>query len=151
MIRGVSFIINRKVPNLLKVILECTESKNYYWFNIQSQDEVWNETQDNVFFEQDNYDSKSFHSLIQKKHFIVFVKLQGYCDNNTFSNIHTFEEFWNSSCQLLLLIYDCKNVDIYIKDQSLIQKIYDCAIAYEFEEICFITDNTDSRTKMDVL
>lgn len=150
MIRGVSFKVLPS-SNVLYQVLGCIDIEKYCWHNIDSQNEAWDSPQGALFFEKDYYNGKSFLKHIISKHFIVFLKLQAYFENGIFFDIHTYEDFKRSDCQLLLLIYDCKSVDIYAKDQIIIKDIYENALINNYTEVEYITDSNDGRTKMDVL
>ena len=152
MIRGVSFEVST-IQNVLYKILNCIKPEKYCWYNIESQYEDWSSTEETYFLEEDYYDGESFSRQIfleHLEHFIIFIKLQAYFENSEFQDIHTYDEFKNSDCQLLLLIYDCYYVNIYAKDESVISDLYENAIMNEFEEVKYITDSSDERTKMDV-
>lgn len=150
MVRGVSFDM---VPssNALYQILKCFDPEKYYWFNIDSQNEAWDGPKGAPLFERDCYDGRSFVKRIMSEHFIAFLKLQAYFKENAFVDIHSYDEFVKSDCQLLLLIYDCESVDIYAKDLTIIKSIYENALINHFSEIQYITENNDQRTKMDIL
>ena len=150
MIRGVSFEV---LPgsNVLYQILKCINIKEYCWYNIDSQNEVWDGPMKAIFFEKDYYEGKSFLQHIISDHVIVFLKLQAYFENSGFSEIHHYEDFKNSDCQLLLLMYDCVSVEIYAKDQSIIKAIYENALSNHYTKVQYITDSNDGRTGMDIL
>ncbi|WP_444641541.1 DUF2691 family protein [Caproiciproducens sp. R1] len=150
MIRGVSFNV-LPCDNTLYQIFKCIDVEKYCWYNIDSQNEAWNNPQGTPFFETDYYDGKSFLRHIISDHFIIFLKLQAYFKNGSFFDIHSYKEFDKSDCQLLLLIYDSQSVEIYAKDQILIKDIYENALANYYTKIQYITESNDGRTTMDVL
>lgn len=150
MIRGVSFIIPQETSNILFRILKCIKIESFNWYNIISQTEVWDSSHCFNFFEDDYYEGGKFLELISIEHFILFLKLQAYSNYNGFSDLHTYEEFINSNCQLLLLIYDCENVEIFVKDFDLSRAIYENALLNGFSKVRYITVENDSRECMDV-
>lgn len=150
MIRGVSFNIPQKTSNILFQILKCIKTENFHWYNIMSQTEVWDSSHCFDFFEDDYYDGEKFLNLIFLEHFVLFLKLQAYSNPDDFSELHTYEEFINSNCQLLLLIYDCEFVEIFIKDSLLSKVIYKNALLNGFTKVKYITEENDSRVCMDV-
>lgn len=151
MIRGVSFHIPQMRGTVLWQMLSCINIEQYCWYNIESQNEVWTDTPGNVFFEAGYYDGKRFLQQIQLDSYIVFLKLQAYFEDSKFFDIHTYNDFQESDCQLLLLIYDCEFVDIYAKDQDIIKSIYENALINNYTEVEYITKNNHVRTKLDVL
>lgn len=84
-------------------------------------------------------------------HFIVFLKLLAFNKNRRFFNIQTYEEFQNSDCQLLILIYDCQQVEVYAKSQKEIQTIYQNAINNKYIDVTYITNENNKRTQMNIL
>jgi len=150
MIRGVSF---KTIPNsnILRQILNCINVEKFCWYNIESQNEVWANHLGGTSIEKNYYNGKSFLQQINSEHFIIFLKLQAYFGNGNFFDIHTYEDFQRSDCQLLLLMYDCNFVDIYAKDQLDIKAIYENALTNNYTEVEYINESNDGRTKMDVL
>lgn len=151
MIRGVSFKIPQMSGNILWQMLKCINVEKYSWYNVINQCEVWKNYDGGVSFEKEYYDGKSFLQNIMAEHYIIFLKLQAYLDNGKFSSIHTYKDFQDSDCRLLLLIYDCESVEIYLKDIDDVNSLYESALKNNYTEIGYITDSNDGRTKMDIL
>ena len=86
MIRGVSFQIPQRKLDTLWQILQCVDIAQYDWYNIDCQNEVWSDS------------------------------LQAYFPGDQFCDLHTYQEFVGSDCQILLLIHDCEFVEIYVKE-----------------------------------
>lgn len=132
-------------------MLKCIDVKKYNWYNIINQCEVWQNYNGGVSFEKEYYDGKRFLQNIMSEYYIIFLKLQAYFNNGKFSTIHTYKDFQESDCQLLLLIYDCEYVDIYSKDITDLNLLYENALKNNYTETGYITENNDGRTKMDIL
>ncbi len=148
--RGLSF----KIPyqnNFLWQILKFIDIENYDWYNVDSQCEVWKNFNENLFFETDFYHGKDFANKIREDHFIIFLKMQAYLKNGTFIEIHSYDQFVKSECQILLLIYDCDNVEFYIKNISTIETLYEHAINNGYSDVNYITDKNDKRLCLDIL
>jgi len=151
MIRGVSFQIPQETSNMLWQILKCVDTEKYHWYNIKSQNEVWDSSHTNGFFALDYYAGKHFSELICLNHYILFIKLQAYIEKNEFYDIHSYEEFIQSNCQILILVYDCEYVEIYTKDLDITNALYRNAFNQGFTEVEYITEINDNRTKIDIL
>lgn len=147
---GVSFEIQQGVSDILFQILSCINVKSFNWYNISSQDEVWDDFQSNAFFEKDFYDGETFLKHIKMKHYIISLKLQGYKDSSKFFDIHTYEEFLDSDCKIIVLIYDCEYVEIFSKDITITQSIYKNALLANFKNVKIITEENNYRTILDV-
>lgn len=152
--RGISFIICQKEDHILWKILSSINIEKYNWFNIENQNESYlceDELGEEPFLGNTIYNGHDFAKRIIKDHYIIFLKLEAYEGKTNSFNIHSYEEFQKSSCQLLLLINDCTFVEIYAKDQIIMDTIYKNAQKYGFTEVEYIYDNNDERKNMDVL
>ncbi len=149
MIKGVSFRIPQTKTNTLWNILKCIDVKNYIWHNILSQTEVWCDSNESIF-EKHLIEGEDFEKAIQKDHYVVFLKLQAYLTENPFVNIHTYEQFSASDCQIMVLVYDCEFVEIFIKDMRIIENVYKNALVCDYMDLKYITDQNDGRSIMDL-
>lgn len=102
-------------------------------------------------FDSVYYNGKKFLETIKTNHFIIFLKLQAYSYNTEFFSIHTYDDFINSKCQLVLLVYDCNFIEIYAKDQDIITSVYDNALENNYLEVNYITCDNDKRYSFDLL
>ncbi len=150
MIRGISFQVPQGVIDTLWQIFQPLNVTEYQWYNDERQYEVFPDEQNEELFETDYYSGVDFLTRIQRKHLILFLKLQAYFPGGTFFDIKTYDEFLNSDCQILFLIYDCEWVEIYIKDKSVTDLLYKNAIDKGFKDILYITDENDRRTRMEI-
>ncbi len=147
--RGVSFQIPGKPGTYLFEVLKGIDIEKYCWF-VEDQSEIWDASYKQSFFEKGRYDGRNFIEKIKENYYILFLKLQACLRNEDFSNIHTYQDFCDSNCQLLLLIYDCEFVEIFIKDQWIIDTLYQHLLSNNFTNVEYITDENDGRTKMDI-
>lgn len=60
--------------------------------------------------------------------------------------IETYDDFVNSACICCLIFYDCGLLDIYIKESSLRDQLYDLLLSLQAKDIELITDVSDGRT-----
>lgn len=150
-IKGISFQIRQGETDSLQKILDGINVDKLFWYNINSQNEVWSLDKKDVFFKNEYYSGKNFYNQIKQPHHIIFLKLQAYCTEEICKNIETYNNFMTSNCVLLLLIYDCEFVEIYAKDPTMIQTFYKSALKYDFRNIAFITAENDGRTRMNIL
>ena len=61
------------------------------------------------------------------------------------SEINTYEDFQQSDCVCCVIFYDCRMLEIYVKDAILQEKISKHLLAMGGEEMAFITDENDGR------
>lgn len=150
MIRGISFEIKNEVGISLYDILSNIDIVNLNWFIEQRQTEVHTRKVEESFFAESEYSGDEFSSLIRNEHYLVFLKLYGFQDE-TFEEIHFYEDFKKSNCRLLILINDCSFVEIYVSNLDDIEKLRIAAEKNNYQDIRLITDNNDKRAKLDVL
>lgn len=151
MYRGVSFKIPQVNSNVLWNILGCIDLNKYFWKCIDTQSEIWTNKTNEAFFSDEYYSGEQFTKRIRSDYYIVFLKLEAYYKIDDFNDIHTYEDFINSDCQILFLINDCEFVEIYIKNHKDMVAIYRNANKMNFENVRYITEKNDGRVKMDVL
>ena len=60
--------------------------------------------------------------------------------------IETYEDFMKSSCICCLIFYDCGLLDIYTKESSLRDQLYDLLLSLQAKDVELITDVSDCRT-----
>ena len=149
-IKGVSLEAEQTQTCLLKKLLSPININNYFWYRPIDQEEVWSRPGGGIFFKKDTYTGTELEALINSDHFIVFLRLEAYKNLESISYFNSFEEFSRSSCQIVLLIYDCEYVEFYTKDGEIAKRIYE-SHRNVFQNVSFITDENDSRTGMSVL
>ena len=81
---------------------------------------------------------------------VIFLKLSAYLDKD-YKEIHTYEEFYESKCEFIILAYDCNFFEIYSKNHCIIQNIYDSVRTIKSSNIQYILDTNDERKVLDVL
>ena len=60
--------------------------------------------------------------------------------------INTYEDFLKSECACCIIFYDCGLLDIYIKDQVELNRIWEKLTSLQAQDMIVITNTTDSRT-----
>lgn len=150
MIRGISFQVPQGAIDTLWQIFKPLNVSAYHWYNDERQYEVFPDERNEDLFDTDYYSGTDFLARIHRKHFILFLKLQAYFPVGVYFDIRTYDEFVSSDCQILFLIYDCEWVEIYIKDISVTDLLFQNAIGKGFADVLYITDENDKRTGMEI-
>lgn len=152
MIRGISFRIEqRENGRVLSEIFQSIDVKKYNWYNILDQNEVWKNFAGEKSLGEEYYSGNDFEKIINSEHYILFLKLQAYFKMVNYQNLHTYKEFVEDNCQLLVLVSDSEFVEIYAKEITVLKHIYDTAEENEYFDIEYITDDNDSRIGFNVL
>lgn len=153
MTRGVSFEIPNNYGNYLKDILKPIDIAAFDWQigSGESYAVIWGRVDKELFPSEKNIieGSELKNRIETNKHYLVSVDLQAYRHNEV-GRVETFEDFIVSNCQLVLLVVDTIYVTIYCKNQDTIQLLINNARACGFEDIEYITDENDGRTRLSV-
>lgn len=124
-IRGIRFKIPNAYDSYLALILDGINIKKYIWK--VSEDEVY-VNGINDLFPCEIINGIEFEKLIQTpSYYVVFVNLEAFTDRENLCPISNYEEFLESSCNIVLLVTDNIFVDIYIKEMheiGIIKKMH---------------------------
>lgn len=154
MVRGLSFqVYAEDVDDILYKILESIPAEKYHWFNDLKQTEGWYCTargDAEPFLNRMYYTGKELLTEFRKRYMVIFLKLSAYLDED-YKEIHTYEEFYESKCEFIILAYDCNFFEIYSKNHCIIQNIYDSVRTIKSSNIQYILDTNDERKVLDVL
>lgn len=83
-------------------------------------------------------------------YYIIFANFKAYPLGESIEDVLTYEEFLNSQCQLVVLVVDSSYVTIYCKDTEILNCLYQNAIEKGFENVEYITNENDTRTRLSV-
>ena len=150
MLRGVSFQIPQGYSDSLNQILRNIDVEKYHWYNDTSQAETWNPNSEDDFFVMDEYNGPEFKELIRQSYLILFLRLLAFQVPDEFTHISSYSDFLSSACCMIILIYDCENVEIYSKDIQEIEILYNSALENGYTGVEYITDSNDGRTSMNI-
>lgn len=87
--------------------------------------------------------------LEDNKYYLIFADIKAYPKGRNPANIETYEEFVNSDCELVLLVVDSVYFTIYCNRKKL-ETLYNNAKLNGFEDLQYITDEKDTRTRLSV-
>ncbi|MGF2616439.1 DUF2691 family protein [Rossellomorea vietnamensis] len=86
------------------------------------------------------------HLKLSRQYFI-FVDLKAF-NGIRIEDIHTYEGFLESSCEIILLVVDSCDVTIYCKNQVKLELLYENSRQLGFHQVSYITDESDTRTSL---
>ena len=152
-IYSISFRINPTMSQtILLEIFDGTPIENYFWINVTSQNEVWESIESGGSrLTEKFYRGSDFKSALALSHYIIFLKMQAYRSPVEYNNISTFDDFIDSNCELMILVYDCYNVEIYCKDYSVFSKIEKNIRLKNFDKISVFDYKSFGRTGLNIL
>ena len=82
--------------------------------------------------------------------YIIFADLQAY-PKGKIAEISTYEESTKNDCELILLVVDSCYATIYCKDKDKLELLYKNARDCGFEDVEYITNENDTKTRLSVL
>ena len=85
--------------------------------------------------------------LENSKYYIIFADLKAY-PKDEISNIERYEEFIESKCELVLLVFDSCYVTNYCENKEIIELLHKNAVECGFKDVKYITDENDTRTRL---
>jgi len=147
---GIMFEIPNSITNTLYKIFDNTNTLDYYWYVDNKQTEAY-DIQDDVFFSREEYNGSAFMTHITQPHKIIFLKIEAYLNSqkHSFRPIHSFTSYVKSDCMMIVLVYDCTNVEIFCKDEHLLMTIIENAKNNNYKNLHVIYKK--DREIMDVI
>ena len=132
-------------------VLAAIGADEYNWRIIRSQTEAMNSSFENDIFQKEYYKGRELMNCEFHNSLIVFLKLEAYVGKCDFKEIITYTDFEKSDCQVLLLVNDSDNVEIYLKSDNILHRIEMYLMGCRCYDYSLITDENDVRTRLAVL
>ncbi|MFZ5987723.1 MAG: DUF2691 family protein [Bacillota bacterium] len=148
--RGVRFKVPNRYGRLISDILKPVDCRLYYW-HINS-DEIYisggGEFNGKSLFNENILQGKDFVDIINSNDYVmIFAEFKAFPDAVSISEISTYQDFINSTCQLIVLVVDSVYIDIYCKNDVIVEKLFENTEDKGYKEIEYI-DESDTRTRM---
>lgn len=150
--RGLTFKIPNEYGALIADIVEPVKCDNYNWHidNDEIHLVIEDALTDNWLFNETVVKGKDFSRAITSNiYYTIFAELKAFPKNQPITIVSGYKDFINSDCQVIVLIYDCIYVDVYCKNETVIEKLFSNAENKGYKDIEYIDDN-DPRTRMAV-
>ncbi|MBB6448000.1 DUF2691 family protein [Bacillus benzoevorans] len=152
--RGISFEIPNEYGSFLGEVLKPINITEFIW-RIGGEESYFVEDDklgEPLFLEEihemDGLFLKGF--LEDNTYYLIFADLKAHPKGKNPANIETYEEFLNSDCELVLLVVDSVYFTIYCKDRDKLESLYNNAKLKGFDDLQYITDENDTRTRLSV-
>lgn len=147
--RGISFKIDNSDNHILWTILRGIEIEKLKWYI--SEDEVYDEMNESIF-KDSQIDGEKFLGIIQeKKYTVIFANIKAYPPNSRPGYIKDYNDFTKSECNLVILCSDVFYYEIYAKERTTIEIIKSNIINCNINDLEYITEGNDSRTRFSVI
>lgn len=148
---GLSFTIPNEYGRYLFDILKPIHPEQYFW--LTGGEEAYyiedNELGTPLFPKTHVYAGVAFYKRISEKdYYAIFADLKAFKDRSHVKDITTYDEFLNSQCEIALLLVDSCYVTIYAKNVQHLSALHRQAIVSNFEDVAYITEENDDRTRL---
>ncbi|SET43329.1 Protein of unknown function [Natronincola peptidivorans] len=147
--RGLRFSIPNGYGSIISEIFAPIDVTKYIW-HIEN-DEIYlssDRSSNESLFSEGVIAGGVFDELIRKcEYYVVFGEFKAFPKESQVEEISIYDDFIRSNCSIILLIADCTYVDIYCKDQDLIDRLHENAVLKRYTDIEVIGSD-DSRTSM---
>ncbi len=149
MIRGISFISENSY-SIFPIITRSIKIKDYDWYVIENG--VYDGKTHDSALKVAKYNGASLKNCLESDEiFVLYANIQAYPLQHAYKIINSYDDYFNSDCEIVILIYDSLYIEIYSKDIEIIKCIEYYIHNNGFNEISYITDNNDSRTAFYVM
>lgn len=84
------------------------------------------------------------------KYYLIFANFKAYPKGAKIIDVMSYEEYFESDCQFVLLVIDSVYITVYCKNLEKLDDLYDHISKLGFESLEYVTDENDTRTKLSV-
>lgn len=152
--RGLSFEIPNEYGSFLGEILKPFDMTAFNWY-IGGEESYFlhDGTLGEPLFPEEVYgmDGVLLKGILEKtEYYVIFANLKAFPKEKNVIDIDTYESFLNSDCQFVLLVVDSIYVTVYCKDRDIIENLYHNAKINGYDNVQFITEENDWRTRVSV-
>ncbi len=151
--RGISFEIKNEYGRYILDILTNLISATWHWSIGPGESyKIENGTLGaNLFPDDTILNGLSFLNCISvDEYYVIFADLKAFPQREDVVEIKSYEDFLKSSCEMVLLIIDSSYVSLFVKEESIIDKLFERATASYYTNIQLITDENDTRSCLTV-
>ena len=138
--KGLKFKIKNEYDKVLNKIfygIDCSDCK----WKIVSEEVLGERGQE--FFTKYEYEDEEFRKIIKSEYYPIFLNLQMFHKSQNITKLNSYNDFLKSSCELALFITDNIYVDVFVKSQNTMKKIYENAIYFDYTNIEYIKEGRE--------
>ncbi|MCI9281131.1 MAG: DUF2691 family protein [Bacilli bacterium] len=137
---GIRFEIPNEWNSYLSLIFKDVNDKTFNW--IISDEEIYLADYSDLFKES-IYKNDTFKEVISNdKYYLISGNILAFKSLN-YKDISTYEDFLNSDCEILMVVVDSYYVDVYVKNDKILEQIRNNAIDNKFKNIEYIIKDSN--------
>lgn len=140
MLRGVSFE-ESCAEKLFPKLDALMNGSTYEWYI----DDV---ELNSYVFHEGRYSSSGFRGALSELTNLSFARIRRYPLGAEIEPVDQYSDFVESDCDVLILFFDGGFYEIYLKDEVLIHRLFQLCTDNGSEEIKYIDDASDGRSRM---
>ncbi|GKS14038.1 hypothetical protein YDYSY3_50380 [Paenibacillus chitinolyticus] len=152
--RGISFLLPNLYGTPLADLLSPVELTAYNWLVDGVESYVLEEDRlGDLLFPNpiETMDGDRFKERIcTGRHYLIFVDIKAFPTGSTVQEVANYGQFTSSGCELALIIVDSVYAALYCKDRDLLTRLKENAVRQGYEDVAYISDDNDFRTKLAV-
>lgn len=147
MARGLEIIKSNTSPAFIIKLLKNVPLDMY---DLYTGEEEMIGNNKNIYFD-DVISYSDFKGIVKDEiDLIILLNIQAYPYNSQKEAIRNYQDFINSKCEMILLINDTQYIEVYSKNQDVINQVLENAQKLNCDSILIKTDDNDGRTRMSV-
>lgn len=133
---GINFKLKNEYNNFLHKIFNGININNYDW-KIVEDEIIYKDIEGSI--NTTIFDNK----IMCGDDF--FKSIQAFIVDSHMSDIETYDDFANSTCEIALFCTDTVYIEVYCKNQKVLNEIISNCKKYNFEDLEILTEKTDNR------
>lgn len=147
--RGVFFELSNEYGKYLFDILQSIPLESYNWHIGYEEILMVDRVNETLFEDYEEIEGDELRRIIDSNtYYAIFAELKAFPKTSTITEIDTYEDFVSSDCEVIVLLVDCVYVEMYIKNQEVLETMYKHAKQMNYTRVEYIDDKNDGRTRM---
>lgn len=135
---GLAFKIPNHYGEYLTELLQNINVLDYDW-KIEHE-EIYHEDNNYIFGSPLMTGEQVKNCLAKTNYYLIFLDIKAYPVNTNYDNVKTLRDFLHSNCEFIFLCTDSEFIEIYSKNQAVIEKIHHFCTNRKYSDIQYIED-----------
>lgn len=120
--------VKNEYNNYIYKLLKGIGFEDYCWKVLYS-DVFCSDTKQEILFQKDILESTEINTMLEyKNYYIIELDIKCYKKGDVYNEIKTIDDFMESKCVFMFLLYDCSFVHLYFKDTKMMDIVYNNCI-----------------------
>ena len=121
---GITFKIKNEYNNFIAQILKDVDVEKYEWDIYPG--EIFQRHYNNKFFSEEHISGEYFSECINRReYYLIFADFKAFPIGKEHIEIQTFAQYIKSKCDIVFLCVDSQFIEVFSKNESILQKVYE--------------------------